>query len=332
MNDEFKHLQRVCSRETALIKEKMRVTLEGQFPQSLYKPCLYAIGGNGKHLRPLLVLLAAQATGGVYKHAYNAAIATELVHNATLIHDDIMDHSAKRRRRKTLYKKYGISTAILAGDNLLVLAYEHLLKDCSETNVKKIVGLFSQMNQGICQGQSLDLEFEKRSLVTLEQYRGMIYKKTALFAETCCAIGASLHAAPQAHILAVSEYGKYLGMAFQIQDDYLDIVGSEGSFGKPIGQDLKEGKKTYLLLRALEKAIGKDDKEQCLKVTRHRGVGQDEIKKYKDLYTRLGVLADAKNEIQHFTEQAIDSLAILPEGEGKTLLSMLARFLLLRDH
>jgi geranylgeranyl diphosphate synthase type II len=303
--------------------------LKGKKPGSLYEPCSYILNGGGKRIRPFLVLISAKAVGSEFNKVYNAAIAVEILHNFTLVHDDIMDNSDKRRGRQTLHKKYDISTAILSGDNLVALAYENLLKDCYE-NINSVVSIFTKGVVEVCEGQSLDKEFELRKSVSIPEYKRMIYKKTAALIETCCSIGAQLANADQKQLKAVSDFGRNLGMAFQIQDDLLDITAKESEFGKLIGGDLIEGKKTYLFLRALEKARGKD-KENLLKVVRKKGIKHREIQKYKNIYLKLGILKDAEREIEKYTKLALKNLSSLPNEEGKALMHWLANFLINRN-
>jgi geranylgeranyl diphosphate synthase type II len=228
-------------------------------PSSLYEPASYILHSDGKKLRPFLVLLSAKAVGSEFKSAYNAAAAVELLHNFTLVHDDIMDNADKRRGRLTLHKKYDYSTAILVGDSLLSVAYEYLLKDCNG-NAKSILNSFTKGLEEICEGQSLDTVFEKRKKVSLEEYVEMIKKKTASMVKMCCEIGAILGGGKPSEVKAMANYGLDIGIAFQIQDDLLDITAKEEKFGKRIGGDLIEGKKTYLFIKALEKSKGEEKK------------------------------------------------------------------------
>ena len=307
----------------------LNLLLKNHKPKSLYEPCSYILEGKGKRLRPFLVLVSAKSVGGSFAKSYNAAAAVEILHNFTLVHDDIMDNSDKRRGRLTLHKKYDINTAILAGDNLIALAYECLLKD-SKRNVNQVVSTFTHGIIEVCEGQSLDKEFELRDKVSLAEYKVMIYKKTAALAEMCCVLGGQLAGASKKEINALLSYGKNLGMAFQIQDDLLDIIGDEHEFGKKIGSDLVEGKKTYLFLRALQKAKGAD-KEQLQKVIVQKGIERSEIENYKNLYIRLGILKDAKKEIERYTKLAIESLTSLRNKEGKQLMIWLANALIHRN-
>ena len=303
--------------------------LKNRKPKSLYEPCSYILEGKGKRLRPFLVLVSAKSVGGSFAKYYNAAAAVEILHNFTLVHDDIMDNSDKRRGRLTLHKKYDVNTAILAGDNLIALAYVCLLKD-SKKNVSQVVSTFTRGIVEVCEGQSLDKEFELRDKVSLAEYKVMIYKKTAALAEMCCVLGGQLADGSKKEIKALLGYGKNLGMAFQIQDDLLDIIGDEKEFGKKIGSDLIEGKKTYLFLRALQKTKGAD-REFLQKVTTQKGIERSEIENYKNLYIRLGILKDAKKEIGHYTKLAIESLTPLRNNEGKQIMVWLANALINRN-
>lgn len=286
----------------------LKKSLQGRQPSSLYRPGSYILHSEGKRLRPLLVLLSARAVGGRFKQVYNAAAAVEMLHNFTLVHDDIMDNADKRRGRLTLHRKYNNNTAILVGDSLLSVAYEYLLKDCNG-NAKEVLSAFTKGLVDVCEGQSMDTDFESKKKVSIGEYILMITKKTAAMAEMCCKIGATIGGGSQHEINALSRYGKNLGIAFQIQDDLLDISADEKEFGKTIGGDLVEGKKTYLFIKALEKAQG-EDRKYLLKVIRNKGIRRNQVKNYKLLYEKLGVLEDARKEIKKFTNQALNSLKL----------------------
>jgi geranylgeranyl diphosphate synthase type II len=316
-----KYLQ-TYKKELKKIELRLNKLLKHRKPRSLYEPCSYVLEGGGKRLRPFLVLASAKAVNSNFSKVYNASIAVELLHNFTLVHDDIMDNSDLRRGRVTVHNKYDMSTAILAGDNLIALAYECLLEDC-DSNAKHVISTFNHGIIEVCEGQSLDKEFEVRATVTLSEYKNMIYKKTAALAEMCCSIGAQLGDGSKEQIKALSNYGKYLGMAFQIQDDLLDITAKENEFGKPVGGDLVEGKKTYLFLRALEKAEG-EDKNKLLTVIKNKGINKKDVLIYKEIYERLGVLEEAKKEIIRYTKHALKNLTKLPNKEGREILDWLA--------
>lgn len=301
--------------------------LKKRKPASLYEPGSYILNSGGKRLRPLLVLLSAKAVGGKFQNAYNAAASVEMLHNFTLVHDDIMDNADKRRGRLTLHKKYDNNTAILTGDSLLSIAYEYLLKDCNG-NAKEVISAFTHGLIEVCEGQSLDTDFELRKNVSLSEYIVMITKKTAAMAEMCCKIGALLGGGTNSQVNALAKYGLNLGIAFQIQDDLLDISANEKEFGKTIGGDLVEGKKTFLFLEALEKAKG-EDRQKLLKVIERKGIRKNQVKTYKEIYEKLGVLDDARSEIKSYTQKALRSINVL-DDENKRIFKWLADSLIHR--
>lgn len=313
--------------ERVKINKILSLALRDRNPISLYEPGSYILNSGGKRLRPLLVLLSAKAVGGKFKDAYNAAAAVEMLHNFTLVHDDIMDNADKRRGRLTLHKKYDHNTAILAGDSLLSIAYEFLLKDCNG-NAKEVISSFTQGLIEVCEGQSLDTDFELRKNVSLAEYIVMIKKKTAAMAEMCCRIGALLGGGTKAQVIALGNYGLNLGIAFQIQDDLLDISADEKEFGKTIGGDLVEGKKTFLFLEALEKSKG-EDRKKLLNVIEKKGIRRNQVSGYKIIYEKLGVLDDARSEIRLYTLKALRSINSLNE-ENKKIFKWLADSLIYR--
>ncbi len=315
MGNDQKIFKTLYDRERRKIDTRLQNALKNRRPASLYEPGAYIINSKGKRLRPLLVLLSARAVGSNFKQVYNAAVAVELLHNFTLVHDDIMDHADKRRGRLTLHKKYDPNTAILTGDSLLSVAYEYLLKDCNG-NTKNVIQSFTRGLVEVCEGQSMDTDFESKKNVTINDYLTMIKKKTAAMSEMCCNIGSSLGGGSKEEINALSRYGLNLGIAFQIQDDLLDITADENVFGKSIGGDLVEGKKTYLFLKALENAKG-EDKKNLKKVIDNEGISWKQVKKYKELYIKLGVLDKAGKAIKSFTNRALSSLKILNDENQK---------------
>jgi geranylgeranyl diphosphate synthase, type II len=295
--------------ERIKINKILSTSLNNRRPKSLYSPGSYILNSGGKRLRPLLVLLSARAVGGKFSDAYDAAAAVEMLHNFTLVHDDIMDNADKRRGRLTLHKKYDNNTAILTGDSLLSIAYEYLLKDCNG-NSKEVISAFTQGLIEVCEGQSLDTDFELRKNVALSEYIIMIKKKTAAMAEMCCRIGALLGGGTKVQANSLGNYGLNLGIAFQIQDDLLDISADEKEFGKTIGGDLIEGKKTFLFLKALEKSRG-EDRKKLLRVIERKGIRRNQVPSYKMIYEKLGVLDDARKEIKAYTNKALKSVTTL---------------------
>lgn len=329
MYPETKKYDAVYRRELKRIEKVFSKLFMDKKPRSLYEPVNYILQGGGKRIRPFLVLSCAHAVGAKYSSVFNGAVAVEILHNFTLVHDDIMDKADKRRGRETLHIRNSIDTAILAGDVMTGLAYKLLLKDCGK-NSNEVLSIFTNAIIEICEGQSLDKEFEIRESVSIKEYKEMIYKKTAALAEMCCMIGAHLGGGKTKEIKALGNYGKNLGMAFQIQDDLLDILADEEKFGKTIGGDLVEGKKTYLFLKALEKSEGAD-KEMLLEVIRNKGIDRHDVGKYKELYNRLLVIKDAQKEITNYTNRAISALKEIKKKEDRELLNWLALTLLQRN-
>jgi geranylgeranyl diphosphate synthase, type II len=317
--------QSFYSKEISKFENKYQNVLKDKKPASLYEPCDYIVQSGGKRLRPFLVLLSAKAVGARTGSVLNAAIAVELFHNFTLVHDDIMDNADKRRNRQTLHIKYDVNTAILAGDNLLAIAYKNLLKDSKRYGTSAVEDFTTGLIE-VCEGQSLDKDFEIRKKVSLDEYIIMIQKKTAALAETCCSIGAKLGGGSSLEISALRRYGKYLGLAFQIQDDLLDIMADESELGKKIGGDLLEGKKTYLLLKALEKSKG-SDKKLIQEVIDKNGIKENQIQIYKKLYAKLGVINDASLEVKRYTGLALKALKNIKNEEAKITLEWLANSL-----
>ncbi len=313
--------------ERKKINKILSASLKKRKPASLYEPGSYILNSGGKRLRPLLVLLSSKAVGGELKAAYNAAAAVEMLHNFTLVHDDIMDNADKRRGRLTLHKMFNHSTAILTGDSLLSIAYEYLLKDCNG-NSKEVVSSFTHGLIEVCEGQSLDTDFESRKNVSLSEYIIMIKKKTAAMAEMCCRIGALLGGGTNSQVNALGNYGLNLGIAFQIQDDLLDISADEKKFGKTIGGDLVEGKKTFLFLEALEKSRG-EDRKKLMKIIERKGIRRNQVISYKMIYEKLGILDDARREIRAYTQKALRSINLLDE-ENKKIFKWLADSLIHR--
>lgn len=319
MNEQ--QIEKFYRSEVSVIEKKLRTAFINSEPKSLYDPCAYALESGGKRLRPFLVLISAKAVGGKTKDVYNAALAVEILHNFTLIHDDIMDNADKRRGRASLHKIYDENTAILAGDNLMAVSYKYLTKDC-KNNVPEIVDHFTQGIIEICEGQSYDKDFELKKNVTIEEYLSMIEKKTAALAEMCCCIGAKIVGGSKSEVKNMAEYGRNLGMAFQLQDDLLDIFGDEKEFGKKVGGDLIEGKKTYLFLKALEKAKG-EDKKMLQKVIENKGVRPNQVNKYKSLYSRLDVFEETKKEIRKYSKNALNCVSKVKDSESKDILNWL---------
>lgn len=325
---EITNYHRIHEGERRKIDLRLQNLLKGRKPSTLYKPASYILESSGKRLRPLLLLFSAKVSGGKFNQVYNAALAVEMLHNFTLVHDDIMDNADLRRGRSTLHKKFDLNTAILAGDSLLSVAYENLLKDC-KVNTKKALASFTNGLIEVCEGQSLDTDFESREYVSIDEYLSMITKKTAAMMKMCCELGGLLVDANPRDIKILSAYGLNLGIAFQIQDDLLDIIGDEDKFGKKVGGDLIEGKKTYLFIKALEKSRG-ENKRTLLRMIKNKGVKPAEVIRYKKLYDQLGVLDEAKREIQFYTNSALKAIEKISDKRSSGIFRWLAASLIKR--
>ncbi len=313
-----KQINSLYEREKRKINTQLQNLFKNKKPQSLYSPTSYILKNGGKRIRPMLVLFSAKAVGGSFERVKHAAIAVELLHSFSLVHDDIMDNADKRRNLLTLHKKYDLSTAILAGDSLLSIAYQELLKDLNK-NTKSSIEIFTKALIEVCEGQSYDKDFETNNNVSIADYKLMIKKKTAALTEMCCQLGAILGGGGKEQINSLKLFGRHLGFAFQIRDDLLDITAEENKFGKVLGGDLIEGKKTFLLLKALELAKA-NDKKFLLKLIKDKGTSTKNVIKYKDIYLRLGILDLAEKEVENNTNRALKQLNYLNNREKEKLI------------
>ena len=291
-------------------------------PAGLYDPVRYVLGGGGKRVRPALVLLAAEAWGGAgaRDRALPAALAVEAFHNFTLVHDDIMDHAATRRGRPTVHERWDGPTAVLAGDLLMGLAYRLLGE--TDADVGRLLRSFSRMVAALCEGQTLDLAFERRADVTVDDYLDMIDRKTGALLDLSLELGAVVGGADDAAVAEVRRAGRLLGRAFQIQDDLLDLTAEGDGWGKTIGGDLVEGKKAYLALRAVELAEG--DERAWLAQALDGGLPAGDVAEARDRMDRLGVLDDAARAVADYTERGRSALAVLPDEPAADALRALA--------
>lgn len=318
-----------------LYKKKVEEQLESLCnktePTGIYEPVRYVITGSGKRIRPLLLILSCEATGGNPDDAVNAAAAIEILHNFTLVHDDIMDNADTRRGRDTVHRKWDNNTAILAGDGLLGFAYKSLL-ETNSPNIKEIAKSFTEAVIEVCEGQSYDKEFEIKNNVTIEDYIMMIGKKTSELLKCCAEIGGLIGGGTKDEISALKKFAYYTGIAFQIQDDLLDVTGDEKKFGKKSGGDIREGKKTYLMLKALDKAGNSGDGIFLKEILGNKGAKDDkETDKVKNIFEETGVIGDASDAVIHYTEKANKYLDGLKESEAKNMLKWFSEMLLKRS-
>ena len=304
-----------------LIEEELCHRLESREPISLYEPMRYTIAGGGKRLRPILVVLACEAVGGTIKDSLHAAVAVELLHNFTLVHDDIMDRDDKRRGRATVHKKWNESVAILAGDGLLALAYDSLMRIHSP-RIKIIGKLFSEALLEVCKGQALDSEFETRDQVAMADYFTMIDKKTAKLFAMACQIGALCGGGSESDAAKLRQFGEQFGRAFQVQDDLLDITSEEKILGKSFGSDIRQGKKTFLLIHAWQNASD-NDRELMKRILALPRTRLKEVQQMKVVFDKLGTLDAAKVEINKALDLAKNCLQGLPKSQARAALEKL---------
>jgi geranylgeranyl diphosphate synthase type II len=236
-----------------LFEEKFQARLFPAQPESLYDPAQYILGIGGKRVRPVCVLMGNQLFDEIDPDSYHAATAIELFHNFSLIHDDIMDKAPIRRGMQTVHTKYGESTALLAGDVMLVKAYEYLNK-IRPAQLQKVLFLFNNTASAVCEGQQMDMDFEKRETVSMDEYLNMITLKTSVLLAASLQLGSIMGGAGEGNQQHLYEFGKNLGIAFQVQDDYLDAFGNPDKFGKKVGGDILANKKTFLMIHAFESA------------------------------------------------------------------------------
>ena len=236
-----------------IFEEKFNTRHFPTHTETLYDPAQYILQLGGKRVRPVCVLMGNELFGDIIPDAYHAATAIELFHNFSLIHDDIMDKAPIRRGMETVHQKYGESTALLAGDVMFVRAYEYLNK-LGITNLQKVLHLFNKTAAAVCEGQQLDMDFEKRTTVSLDEYVAMITLKTSVLLAASLQLGAILGGTGEGNQHHLYEFGKNLGIAFQVQDDYLDVFGNPEKFGKQVGGDILSNKKTFLLIHTMETA------------------------------------------------------------------------------
>ena len=281
-------------------------------PKGLYEPIGYTLSAGGKRLRPKLCVLGAEMFGDENEdeNVRHAALALEIFHNFTLLHDDVMDHSALRRGRETVWKRWNEQTAILSGDQMMIEAYKQLAA-ISPKYLPEVMVVFNRMAQDICEGQQLDMDFESREDVTEEEYIAMIGGKTSALPAAALQLGAMLAGATEAEQKTIYDVGYKIGLAFQIQDDILDVYGDEATFGKPIGGDIREGKKTLMRIRA----------EKQGKITSY------DVAEVTALYNERGVRQQCEQVMRSYTEEALRLLERLPKNAASQELAALAKSL-----
>lgn len=291
------------------IEELFAKILEKRKPANLYQPILYTLSQGGKRLRPRLVLMATEAFDGDMEKAIYPAAAFEMLHNFTLIHDDIMDDAPIRRGKPTVYKQWNGNIAILSGDALANMALIEMLDTpISAENVVKLTKLFAQTSVEICEGQQYDLDFETCDHVSIDDYIYMIRFKTAVLLAACLKAGAMISNAPEEAQESIYQFGISIGLAFQLKDDLLDVYGDKAVFGKKIGGDIRENKKTYLYLRALEDA-DEFSRNELLRLFSSTDFDEEEkFQAVSAIFNKLKIKEKTENKIEELVQRAFIEL------------------------
>lgn len=323
----------ILKRYSADIDQEITRALETVDPETLLQASEHLVKAGGKKLRPALAVLSAEAVGGNVQCALKTGAAVELIHTFSLIHDDIMDQDDKRRGKPSVHVLWGEPMAILAGDTLFSKAFETVMKSEEDgVTAEKILPALQTVVDScvkICEGQALDMGFAERLDVSEGEYLMMIFKKTAALIAAATKSGAILGGGTQEQVEALAEYGRLIGMAFQIQDDYLDVASSEEDLGKPVGSDIVEGKMTLLVVHALSQADEKD-KERLITILKEEG--DQNVSEAVDILEKYGSIQYAWQVAQEDVNQAKSLLDILDDSPAKDALILLADFVLERSN
>jgi geranylgeranyl diphosphate synthase type II len=288
-------------------------------PKNLYEPIQYILSLGGKRLRPVLTLMSAEVFDIDCQKALSAATAVEVFHNFSLIHDDIMDDAPLRRGNKTVHEKWNINTGILSGDAMLILAYQYF-EEYEPHIFRELAKLFSKTALEVCEGQQYDVDFETRYDVTIPEYLKMIQYKTAVLVAAAMKMGAIVAETSAENANAIYDFGLNLGLAFQLQDDYLDAFGNPETFGKQVGGDIIENKKTYLYLKAMEFASA-NEKEQLLHFfSIQSNENSDKINSVKGIFNQTGASEATRKAIENYTFKALETLAKMNIGNDKKVI------------
>ncbi|ASJ09965.1 serralysin [Thermococcus sp. P6] len=312
-------------------------------PGELYAAARHYPLAGGKRVRPFVVLRAAEAVGGDAEKALYPAAAVEFIHNYSLVHDDIMDMDEKRRGRPTVHKIWGVNMAILAGDLLFSKAFEAVARaEVGPGKKARILEVLVRTSNELCEGQAMDIEFETRSEVTVEEYLRMISGKTGALFDGSATIGGIVGTEREDYVQALSKWGRNVGIAFQIWDDVLDLVADEEKLGKPVGSDIRKGKKTLIVSHFFQRA-SEEDKAELMKVFgKYAGDAKDdalihedireEVERAIELLRKYGSIDYAAEYARNLVKEANEALKVLPESEARRDLELLGEFLVERDY
>ena len=302
------------------ISDYLLTQYETKEPRNLYEPIHYIMKLGGKRMRPVLTLMSAEVFDADYKLALPAALAVEVFHNFSLVHDDIMDDAPLRRGNETVHEKWNTNTAILSGDAMLILAYQYFEKYNTDV-FRDLAKLFSKTALEVCEGQQWDVDFETRDDVAIPEYLKMIEYKTAVLVAAAMKMGAIVSETSQQNAELIYDFGLNLGLAFQLQDDYFDCFGNPETFGKQVGGDIIENKKTYLYLKAIEYGSSSEKAELLKLFSVHLEDNSDKIESVKSIFNSTGASKATQQAIQDFTLKAFDTLQnISIDNEKKDIL------------
>ena len=308
----------------------LMASASASYPANLYQPMKYFLEFGGKRLRPLLTLLACKAVSGSFEKALAAASAIELLHNFTLVHDDIMDQDSMRRGQQTVHTKWNEAVAILTGDGLIGLAYRALLKTPPES-LHRVMHIFTEGVIKVCEGQAIDKDFEDRDEVSLEEYFEMILKKTGELIAISTEIGGIIGEGTETEIEALRGFGEAIGRAFQIQDDLLDITSSEAVLGKDLGSDLAQGKKTYAIVK-LKQHASQEDWEFIQNVLKTRRIDKVTLDKVRKILEKNHIITDGLAQIKADVERAQGHLLQIKDKRWSGELLAFSHMILNRKH
>ncbi|RTY76092.1 MULTISPECIES: polyprenyl synthetase family protein [unclassified Flavobacterium] len=289
------------------LSEYLQAQYETKEPRNLYEPIRYILDLGGKRIRPVLTLMSAEIFDAPYQKALPAALAVEVFHNFSLVHDDIMDDAPLRRGKATVHEKWNINTGILSGDAMLILAYQYF-EQYEPVIFRDLAKLFSKTALEVCEGQQWDVDFEERNDVTIPEYLMMIQYKTAVLVAAAMKMGAIIAETTEENANLVYDFGLNLGLAFQLQDDFLDAFGDPETFGKQVGGDIIENKKTYLYLKAVAFSKEEEAKELRYLFSVQPENSTDKIETVKALFNSSGAATATQEAIQDFTFKAFQTL------------------------
>lgn len=326
----------IINKYVPLINKHLQEIPFGDEPASLYDPCRYILENGGKRIRPILTLISAGLCGSDINHALPAALSMELIHNFTLVHDDIMDDADSRRGNPSIHRKWNKSTAILAGDLLYAEAFNQLLyyADDPDIDKKQFFSLYQTLLKSIrivCEGQAMDMDYESADTVTTDQYLKMVEGKTSALLSGSLAMGGIIGSGNDKQMDSLRKLGLELGLAFQIQDDLLDVVADPDKFGKIKGGDIREGKKTYLLLLAFERC-NESQRNELHRLIHQKQMTNSDVEKTIALFEKTETIHLTEKKVSEYYQNVFNHLDTFDDSEYKVELVSLLNFLKHRDY